>query len=238
MKKRRIIRAAAKDFTADSLKRTGFPRYFEIIRTEGWALIKLGLITVLFSIPIVTLPCALAAACRCFLEMIADKPLFLLHDYWGFFKANWRRSFLLGLFYGILIVFAVLAAYYYLAFASARYTLFFSLGILMAFSAQIILHAYFYALLMLLKTNLPMRTIVKNSFLMCVIRDNVKRQILLFLAEILGGFLSVLFYPYLTVVTVCIVFPLVLLLMTYFSWIGIEKYVLEKPDGNAADVIL
>lgn len=236
MKKRRIIKAATRDFTADSLKTAGFPRYFEIIQTEGWALIKLGLITFLFSIPIVTLPCALAAACCCFLEMIADKPLFLLHDYWGFFKGNCRRSFLLGLFYSILMGIAILATYYYLVFA-AHYVILFSIGILMAFSVQIILFAYFYALLMLLKTDLRMRTIIKNSFLMCAIRENMNRQILLFFAEILCGFLSVLLYPYLTVLTVCIVFPLVLLFITYFSWIGIEKYVLGKPDENVQDIV-
>ena len=238
MKKRRIIKAASQDFTAGSLKRAGLPRYFEIIRTEGWALIKLGLITFLFSVPVVTLPCALAAACRCFLEMIADRPLFLLHDYWRFFKANFRQSLLLGLFYGVLISLAVLAAYYYMAFASSSNIVFFSIGILMAFSAQIMLHAYFYAMLMLLKTELQMRAIIKNAFLMCVIQDNVKRQFLFFLVEILCIFLAILCYPYLTVLTVCIVCPLALLFMTYFSWLGIEEYVLKKPNGDAADIMV
>lgn len=214
------------------LKRPGFPRYFEIIRFEWWNLIKLGCLTFACCLPIVTIPAAMGAMCVSISAMIADKPQFLYHDYLTAFRIHFKRSSCLGGIYAPLLLLSAAAASLYLFFIKNGGIIAMACGTAMLVSFQLILFSAFYAFPMLVKTDLPIKTVVKNAFLLVFFRDSLVRQLCIFCGECLAVFLIFWFYPYSVLLSVFFLLPLFFLLSTYFSWLGLEKHVFYQEGKS------
>lgn len=75
-------------------ERTGFARFLEIVSSQCGSLLKVNLLFLLGCIPIVTLPLSLYAMNCVVLQMVRDRPIKCLRDYWEAFRRNWKRGYL------------------------------------------------------------------------------------------------------------------------------------------------
>jgi uncharacterized membrane protein YesL len=79
----------------DAPRRTGLALLGEILRREWWELVKLNLMFLLFSLPLVTLPAAFAATSRICVAMVEDQNCYLLRDFWHTFHSRlWQATFM------------------------------------------------------------------------------------------------------------------------------------------------
>lgn len=86
-----------KGIPKDAPKKTGLALIADILRREGWELVKLNLLFLLASLPLVTLPAALfgmAHVCRLIVE---DRNVYLLRDFLEAMRAHALRASLWAL---------------------------------------------------------------------------------------------------------------------------------------------
>ena len=75
-------------------EQTGPKRFLEIIQAEFLSLIKLNLIFLLASLPVITLPAALFAAHRVVRKMVLGQPVSCWADFWGALRSGgWGRAY-------------------------------------------------------------------------------------------------------------------------------------------------
>ena len=81
----------------DLPRKTGLALLAETIRREWWELVKLNLLFVLASLPLVTLPAAQVAATRICLAMVEDRNHYLWRDFREAFTARFLEATAAGL---------------------------------------------------------------------------------------------------------------------------------------------
>src|SRR5215217_4344641 len=94
-------------------RRTGLPLFAEILIREWWALIKLNLLIVLFSLPLVTLPAAHAAGIRVTIRMVRDQDVYLWREFTTGFLALLLPATIYGLGGGMALALCVYAMFIY-----------------------------------------------------------------------------------------------------------------------------
>lgn len=139
----------------------GIRRYFYMLGTHFFKFVRLNLLFLLFSIPVVTLPASLTALDRVCIKLIRDGNCFLWADFIEEFRRSFAQSLPLGLLFG-----AGLAAAYYLvslgisSLGSIYGIVFLAAGIfLLAFT--LVRGSWVFAMLAMLK--LKNRDILKNA---------------------------------------------------------------------------
>jgi uncharacterized membrane protein YesL len=96
----------------DAPKPRGLRLLARVIAREWWELLKLNLVFIAFSLPVVTLPAAWFATVSITVMMIEDRNVYLLRDFWGAFRSRFVLTSLLG------IIFCGTGALTYLALAT------------------------------------------------------------------------------------------------------------------------
>ncbi len=86
--------------------------YFEILGRKFWDLIKLNLIFMLFSLPVITIGPALAARSYILREFVKEKPVFLWSDFKDKFLENFKQALPVGLLQLFTTVLFALNIYY------------------------------------------------------------------------------------------------------------------------------
>lgn len=87
----------------DAPKRTGLALFFQIIAREWWELVKLNLLFILASLPLVTLPAATFATASICRAMVEDRNVYLLRDFVDAFRRHALRATLWGLTAGAVL---------------------------------------------------------------------------------------------------------------------------------------
>ncbi|MEO5806292.1 YesL family protein [Devosia sp.] len=77
-------------------KPTGLRLLAHVLGREWWELIKLNLLFIAFSLPLITLPAAYGAMVRISVEMIEDRTVYLWRDFWAAFRTGFVRTSVLG----------------------------------------------------------------------------------------------------------------------------------------------
>lgn len=204
----------------------GFARIWEIFAIEHRSLFLMSLIFTLFSLPVVTIPAAIAAMTRISVHMVDDEPRFLWHDYVKAFKENFWRATLLGwIIFIAMAVMAVSIIIYREGFAENK-LLIIPAGILLM--VEIVFNQMlFYAYPMLVRTDLKLRAIFKNSFLLLFIKGNGLKNVLMTVFEVAMILLGLVFYPYTLAIFPLFGFGLLSVYATYTAWPAIKQYVIK-----------
>lgn len=207
------------------LPRTGPLRLVLISGTHFWKLIGANLLFVLFSLPVITLPAALCALNRVCLLIYREGNCFLWMEFWREFRRSFWRSLLPAALFGAL----TFAGYFFMSLGAANgiypvwCMLFWSLGIFAAASG-IVWGAYFFVLVALLNQN--NRNILKNAFLLCMIRPS---RALAVLVIVLGmSFIAMILMPIFVVALILLWFSLVQMAICYLVNEMAEEYVLYR----------
>jgi len=204
----------------DTPPKQGLALFFDVFSREFWELCKLNLIFVLFSLPIVTIPAATTAMCKVTMFMLLDKPIFVFSDFLSAFKAEWKRSTLVGIVYFPLLLGTMFGLYFYLN--TMEVMLFFAS--LVAFI--ILTVSGFYLFPMLAALDIGMKGVLTNSLLLVFMR--LPQNIVALLAI---GFISLCIlaaFPVSIIIVLVISIAISNLISTFCAYTGFKKFVIKE----------
>ena len=177
---------AGKGVAKNAPKKKAFFDFFEMYFRYFWRLVRLNILTFIFCIPVVTIGPALAGMTKVLRNYTLDKSAFIFHEFWKGFSNNWKQSLPVGLLDTLFAVSAFTALRVYPAMGDAAkqaggngtiYTIFCVISISFAITLFMM---NFYIMPMIVATDLPLKSIIKNSFfLTCV---SLKKNLLTLLA--------------------------------------------------------
>lgn len=213
----------------DAPKKQGLALFCEIFLREAWSLIELNLIFVLFSLPVVTIGPALGAMTTVTMRMVRDKNSYVWKDFVAAFRQQFKRFFLAGLLGLVLAAMVVVTLFLYLPQLSggAAYVIPFAVAVLVCVVGGL---TWIYLFPMAAVTDLPLGTVLKNSFLLGLgcLRHSVPALVV---CTILVG-PTVLFFPQSVPVALFISFSLANFVASFAAWSDIRRYVAEPAEEN------
>ena len=101
-------------------EKTGFARFLEIVSSQCGSLWKVNLLFLIGCVPVVTIPLSLYAMNRVVLQIVRDRPVKCLRDYWEAFRREWRRGYLSFLLTALPLGLAGCGAWFYLSRAASN----------------------------------------------------------------------------------------------------------------------
>ena len=132
----------------DEPEKTGLSRLAEILSVECVTLVKLNLLFLAASLPLVTLPPALYAMNRVVRMMILDQPVTLGYHYKAAFKSGWKRGWAAFLIVAVPLSLSLCGMWFYLSRAMAQPVLFLPFMLCSTvFLLTLLASTYFYGLL-------------------------------------------------------------------------------------------
>lgn len=193
-------------------EKRGFFKFMEVYSRHFWDLAILNLLYILFCIPVITFGPATAALLKVTRNYSQERSCFMFHDFWKTFKTSFKQSFPVGLF----DLFLMFWSWYMLTFyynMSQVYS-FGKILLVIAISLLLILYMmHFYIYLLIVSTNLKLKQIVKNSFLLISI--GLKPTLITFFSIV--GLILLLLMFILTATNIGLIIDLVIIAGLAFS---------------------
>ena len=181
-----------KGIPKDAPKKTGVPLFAEIIAREWWELVKLNLLFLLFSLPLVTLPAALFATGTICRMMAEDRPVYLLRDFLEALRARALRATVWALVAGTAVILGVGAVSAYAA--AAKTSLFYAAPLALSLVVTLFVTLWAACFVMVSVTEMrPFWDTLKLSALAALLRPLPLLAALAFVATLWVA--HILFYP-------------------------------------------
>ncbi len=224
MKKFKLVdfyREPHTEITEQEAKKTGLKLYADVFLREFWGLILLNFVTVLFFLPIVTIPAAISASSRVVTYMLEDKNVYIWKDFIRIFKRDFLESLGAGIIFGG-IIFAIIALFYNLTTEENQIIMQVIQAVLLFFAITI--GGYTFTSIPLL--DIPLSKAIKNSLILTLFRLPYNAVAsLITMALVL---LSVTFFPLSLIWVGLFALSFINLTMTFCTYSGIEKYIINK----------
>ena len=201
----------------------GFSRFIFILYNYFWKLVVLNLMFILFCIPIITIPAALAGMNRVVIKLTREGYCFLWYDFWTEFKSNFFKSLLLGIIFGIIVFILWLSFNIYLTKFSGIIITVATVLIIIISGFVYAASCYMFALNSLVK--LKLKDIIKNSILLTIV--NIKRTLLLILIPGPILLLFILFVPLTLPIFLFFAFSFIQLIISIIVNEPIQQYIIE-----------
>ncbi|MEG0570734.1 MAG: DUF624 domain-containing protein [Oscillospiraceae bacterium] len=201
-----------KGVNKDEPQKKRFFYFFELYFRKFWGLIKLNLLFVLTSLPIVTIGASLSAMSYILRNYNDEKPIFLWADYMKSFKQNFKVSTIVWLIDVVLIFLLVQSYFFYSAAVETSWFYYIPLAFIMFFGI-VVIFSNFYIYLLIASVNLKLKGLIKNAVYLSFlgVKTNVITLIIFSAFAIAIFYFGVLFLPFL---------PFALVLLPVFSTIG------------------
>lgn len=208
-------------------KKKRFFFFWELFFRKIWKLGALNLLYIACCIPIVTIGAATAGMTFVLRKMANEEPVFLVSDFFEGFKKNWKQSTVVFVLDIILYITLIYAVYFYQANAVQNKLLY--IPMLLCMSALLIYTLmHYYIHLLIVTTNLKMKHIMKNSFLLtCIgLKTNLITTFWLALIIILTV-IGIFFFPPVILLILLIELSMIGFIVCFNSYQYIIKYVVE-----------
>lgn len=213
-------------------EKKGFFKFMEVFGRHFWDLAFLNLIYIIFCIPIITFGPATAGLIKVARNYSQERSCFMFHDFWKAFKTNFKQSFVVGLIDIFLVFWAVVMVVFYYNF-SLEYE-FGKILLVVAISLMLIIFLmHYYIYLLIVSTNLKLKQIIKNAFLLTSL--GLKATLISFFTTV--GLILVLLLILASAMSGSIIIDLVIICGWAFSFIAfticyncypiIRKYVIQ-----------
>lgn len=216
-------------------KPTGLWLLAHVLGREWWELVKLNLLFIAFSLPLVTLPAAYGAMVRISVEMIEDRTVYLWRDFWAAFRTGFVRTSVLGaLLCGVGMLSALAIASYA---AAAKTSLVFATPLAIAVVVAIALPLFSAHLFVAFAVhrNRPLRDLLRASAIGMLTRPLPGLVALVVVA--LLWIAHIWFYPVSVLLPVLVNFSLGALLTSFATLkgvrLGLSFCTTEMEDGTA-----
>lgn len=223
----RSYTAEGKGVSKDGPKKKRIFLFFEICARKFWNIILVGLLFVLFCIPVVTFGpacCGLALVLR---NYAREEHAFVWADFWRGFKENFKQGLAVGLLNLAAVGVTGFACWYYFQeMQSTEWMLVLFSIALLCLIFEIFMS--FYAYLMIVTFTLNTSKLIKNAFLFSMIgmRTNILTLISVLLMAALAVFLFTLM-PALLLLIPLFFIPFIAFMIVFNSYGPIKKYLID-----------
>ena len=188
-------------------------------------LIKANLMFLLFCLPIMTIPSAITGLYRICTDAVQGTTSGVFRTYISAVKKTFLRSIAVFTIFGLIFLSAVTGIRFYSAFIQQNVLMIIPEGI--ALAVGLVSGAMVpYAFIMLAKTDLKLKAVLKNAFLLVFLEP--MGTLLSFLIGFFFAFLLMKNFTGLYVVILLIGISIVAYSGTYFSLYGVLKHVVPK----------
>ncbi len=203
--------------------------FFQIFFRRFWKLAFLNLLYILFCIPIVTIGPATAGMVKVLKNFSQETHAYVFIDFWDSFKKNFKQSFIVGIV-NILIVLCMVAGFivYPTLAKQSGNIIWYILFITVASVSLVLMMMNFYIFLMIVTTNIKLKDIIKNSFVLAFVEFK-KNLLTVFIIVITLAISTVLVIFYSNFLIFMLFGPLTTLglLVCYNCHPVIKKYVID-----------
>ena len=148
----------------DAPKKKRFFYFFELYGRKFWKLIELNLLYLLCCIPIVTIGPATCGLVYILRNFANEKPVFMVSDFFDAFKSNVKQGYVLGILDLLTSGIVGIALLWYIANQGLSIAMAIPLGVCIAVEV-LLMFMRFYTYLMTVTVELPIKHILKNSFI-------------------------------------------------------------------------
>lgn len=212
----------------DGPRKKRFFLFWELYFRKFWPLLKLNMLYFLFCLPIVTIGPATAGFVKVLRNYSMEKHAFLWMDFIDAFKENFKQSFVMGLIDIVLVILMYVSLMVYPQLAAQNSFYYVPYVLCLSFLlVAIMMHFYIYP--MIVSVNLPLKQIIKNSFLLTCLGIKANIVTMLGLVVIFGGLFALIWYVNLFLI---FLWPFVILslagfLVVFNSYPIVQKYVIN-----------
>lgn len=209
----------------NELPKSRFVHFFELFFRKFWKLVQVNLLYILFCIPMVTIGPATAGLIYVLRNMANEQPIFLFSDFWDAFKNNWKQSFVYSLLIAACAVLITIATSFYFANVGDYIWMYLPIAFSLFMGLMLILMS-FYAMLMIVTLDLPLRSILKNAAILAILCLKANLFTLLSIAALIV--VSYGFFPFLGALLSLFLTPALCgFIICYNSYPGIKKYAID-----------
>jgi uncharacterized membrane protein YesL len=209
----------------DAPPKEGIELFFDLFAREFTSLIKLNIFFILSCIPIVTIGPAIGAMTAVTMKMVQDEPSDLFYDFREAFKKNWRYSFTSGVLAVVVMFLLWWAIRFYMQSDGVIYNLMISFTIVIVVLIGI---SSIYVYPMIVKVELPLKTILKNAFLLGI--AYIKYSFPTFLLCVAIFEASIIFIPFTLPIILLFTFSFISFISSFCAWAGIKKYIIRDEN--------
>ncbi|MCR5122027.1 MAG: DUF624 domain-containing protein [Ruminococcus sp.] len=206
------------------MEKKGWIKCVEVYGRRMWKLMALNLLFILSCLPVVTIGPAIAAMTKVCRNWSQERNAFLWEDYWEAFKKNFKQSFIMGLIDVLFLVSLSVAIPTYNEWAKNSNLMF--IPFLLCLSCAIVFFMmHFYIYLMIVSTNLSMRQIIKNSFLLVSL--GMKSSLWTLLVWIMVLFTMFILLPMSLIIVLFWPFSFLCFVSSFNCYPVVRKYVIQ-----------
>ena len=222
---------AGKGIAKNAPKKKPFFHFWELYFRKFGKLISLNMLTFLFCLPIVTIGPAMAGMTKILRNYVLEKNAFIFHDFWKGFTQNWKQAFPIGIInlFVAMSTGAALSVYPQLAESSESGKAVFTVLCVISVSfALTVVMMNFYAMPMIVATDLSFANVIKNSFfLTCIALKKNIITLLIVAAVAVTIYISTMFH----ILTVLLIpfwaITFIGFIVMFNSYPEIQKYVIN-----------
>lgn len=213
-------------------KKTRYPKhrftlYLMLFYEAFWRIIGANLMFILFCIPIVTIPAAIAGLTRVMSRFARDEQAFVIDDFMKGFKEEWKKStvFVLVELAFLALAYIAIGVYSKLIENEVLSTVLLAL----VFTVLIVFFAVAnYVMVMIVSVDLPLKDIIKNSLVLCLVKPFGTLVTLIIQAGII--FVAWGYFPVGLFLPLVIGFSLMSFTVSFNAWPQIEKYIINPHN--------
>lgn len=210
----------------DAPKKKRFFYFFELYGRKFWKLIELNLLYLLCCIPIVTIGPATCGLVYILRNFANEKPVFMVSDFFDAFKSNFKQGFVLGILDLLTSGIVGIALLWYIANQGLSIAMAIPLGVCIAVEV-LLMFMRFYTYLMTVTVELPIKHILKNSFIFSFL--GLKTNFISAFWVILLVIPVLWLWPWL-LFFILIGFSTIWFITTFNSYPYIVKYIIEPHE--------
>ncbi len=176
----------------DAPRPTGLALFFDILKREWWELVKLNLLFLIASLPLVTIPAATMATARVSRSIVSDENTYLLRDFLeAFQRYAWRGTVLML----ACAAMTVACAYAVISYAKAVpdaliYSHPLAISLVMTLFISV---SSAYAIVLTVTRDLPLTSLFRQAALLALVKPLPMLAALAFVAAL--WLAHILFYP-------------------------------------------
>lgn len=221
--------AEEREIDRNAPPKRGLALLVDVVLREWWELMKLNLLMVLFCLPVVTLPAALAGTVRITMTMVRDENHYLWRDFWQTFRTEFLRATLLGWAAIALIAIGLGSAVAY-GRAMSGGVWFAIPAVVSVFGAVYVTLAASHILTLMVATDLRTVPLLRNACLLAAVWFGPGLAAILVCGAL--WLLHVVAYPVSVFIPATFGFSLSALVMTFQSQRALVRFVVPSPADD------
>lgn len=205
-------------------QRKGLLLFSHLLISKFWDILKLNILFIIYSIPIITIGPAFGAMTSITMSMVQGKHIFIFSDFHEAFKANWKQSLICGLLNSMVFILLNISVPFYFKLSQDNYMFFFIFFFLLFISLLFAL-TWLYIYPLLTTVSLSIKDVFKNAFLLSIacFKNTLLGSLICWAILLINIILFPFSFPFILIFT----FGFLSFIVSFTTWSGIQKYIIK-----------